>query len=233
MKERPIAFTDGLVDLVVSGRKTQTRRCVGKRFTGDRWRVDVFDEDKGTAEMVHPEHGRHRLKCPYGGKGTGLYLRQGWKTPEAWDDTSPSDYVESWEDEPHRAPIVTTSNGLMRGEWPPFKYGDPWSTPGRVRAPMHMPRALAIHRATVSSLRLELVNAITEDDARAEGVDPLEHIGPDQRAPVAFPPEVSQATHPHMIAFAALWDRINFGRGLGCAARPWVWVVGLENPRSR
>jgi hypothetical protein len=229
MKERPIAFTDGLVDLVVDGSKTQTRRALGRRYLGDRWRLEKLEG--AVAHMRHPEHGLHRVRCPYGGPGDTLWIRQGWKTPEAWDHLSPTDFVETWSDALERAPIMLTSNGRRIGDWLPLQadaLAD--STPGRVRAPMHLPHALAVHRVTVASLRVEPVTSISEADAKAEGVDVSDSdLGILQTMAYA----AGAAFERHTSAFFSLWDEINHRRGLGIDAKPWTWVIEMSNPRTR
>jgi len=233
MKERPIAFTDGLVDLVVDGSKTQTRRALGRKFVGDRWRLERLEG--AVAHMRHPEHGLHRVRCPYGGPGDTLWIRQGWKTPEAWDGFSPVDLVGVFDGEGERVPIMLTSNGRRFGDWDlspgieSFEFA-PDQDPGRVRAPMHLPHALAVHRVTVESLRVEPVTSISEADAKAEGVDVSDSdLGLLQTMAYA----AGAAFERHTSAFFSLWDEINRRRGLGIDAKPWVWVVEMSNPRTR
>ena len=150
--------------------------------------------------------------------GTRYGFARDGQTPEAWDHLSPTSFVETWSDALERAPIVLTADGRRLGDWLPLQadaLAD--STPGRVRAPMHLPHALAVHRVTVKSLRVEPVTSISEADAKAEGVD---MDGPDL-GPL------------HRPAFFSLWDDINRRRGLGVDACPWVWVVEMSEPRAR
>jgi hypothetical protein len=60
--------------------------------------------------------------------------------------------------------------------------------------------------------RIERVQAITENGARAEGVEPT---------------LVGHRWH-YREAFAELWDRINARRGYGWDVDPWVWVLRFE-----
>jgi hypothetical protein len=77
------------------------------------------------------------------------------------------------------------------------------------------------------SVRVERLRAITENDARAEGVEPISGLGADQRLP--HPEGASwgrtSGTHPYTVAFACLWDKINADRGYPWINDPWVWAV--------
>ena len=60
---------------------------------------------------------------------------------------------------------------------------------------------------------MERVQDISEEDAKAEGIDYDNIAGSDRQ-------------HPY--GFMALWDRINFKRGYGWGANPWVWVLAFD-----
>jgi hypothetical protein len=89
-------------------------------------------------------------------------------------------YAATWDD---RYP--------MRGHWCPS---------------IHMPRWASRLNLEVEAVRVERLQAITEEDARAEGATPR------------CPEETARD------AFMALWDRIN-GKRAPWSANPWVWVV--------
>jgi hypothetical protein len=54
---------------------------------------------------------------------------------------------------------------------------------------------------------------------------PLSSVSPTQR--IAGDSR-TQATHPHCVAFAVLWDHIN-GKRAPWASNPWVWVLEWSN----
>lgn len=76
---------------------------------------------------------------------------------------------------------------------------------------IHMPLWASRLPLWVDAVRVERVAAISEEDAKAEGVEPL----PGQTGAFA-----------HYAAFHALWDDINGDRP-GCSfdVDPWVWVI--------
>lgn len=99
----------------------------------------------------------------------------------------------------------------------------------RRRSAIHLPRWASRLTLDVTAVRVERLQEITEEDARAEGVDPGDDIPPgflDGRG-------LERARS----SFAALWDRVNGKRdGASWADSPWVWVVSFkavpQEPRS-
>lgn len=88
-----------------------------------------------------------------------------------------------------------------------------------------MPRWASRITLEITDVRVERVQEITEEDARAEG----------------FPGERWATGHGDYseIApseqFRELWDKLNASRGFGWDANPWVWVIEFkrieESPR--
>jgi hypothetical protein len=108
------------------------------------------------------------------------------------------------------APILYQADGYIRhramwgirykGQMPPF--GKRW------RPSIHMPRWASRITLTITDVRVERVQDISEADAKAEGVlmddpDAIFYSG----------------------MFAHLWNTIYHKRGLGWDANPWVWVI--------
>lgn len=94
----------------------------------------------------------------------------------------------------------------------------PWK-PG-----IHLPRWGSRIEIEVRDVRLERLQDITEDDAKAEGVRPFfevyDKIGKDQRICTG---ELAR-DFPYRASFACLWDEINGERALW-SSNPWTWVV--------
>lgn len=67
----------------------------------------------------------------------------------------------------------------------------------------------------VTAIRVERLHDITEEDARAEGVEP------------DFGNANTCAGRDYRRSFERLWDLIN-GERASWASNPWVWVVGYK-----
>jgi hypothetical protein len=75
-----------------------------------------------------------------------------------------------------------------------------------------MPRWASRLTLTVTDVRVQRVQEISEADAVAEGVTPSEE-----------PNEMKWEHYaPHGVAFRTLWDSLNAKRGYGWDANPWV-----------
>jgi hypothetical protein len=181
MKERPIPFSGATVRALLDGRKTQTRRGV-KGFA-----LKLLQPDNFTPEYVAPpENGN----SPYGYAGDRLYVRETWAQPTMLDP-GPTFYRADYPDA-----VLGKYENLPPAEaitWKPS---------------IHMPRALSRITLEVTGVRVERLQACTDDDAWAEGC-------PDD------------ATWP-LDWYRALWDSLNATRGYGWDVNPWVWVVELR-----
>ena len=82
-----------------------------------------------------------------------------------------------------------------------------------------MPRWASRLTLEITAVRVERLQEISEDDARAEGFSVTEHAGMD----AAFGEAIAKAW------FRKLWNSINAKRGYGWSANPWVWVVSFKS----
>jgi hypothetical protein len=217
MAERPILFSDALVRAILDGRKTVTRRPVAKSngdLSSGSWSMfDHATAKKGKTLFAgqdclyvpggNDEH--HRLYPRYD-VGDRLWVR------EAWTGLSLGDYEEIT-GPPSRFPQYVewryrASDPLASLDRDTREYGYPPS--------IHMPRRASRITLEVTDVRVERVQDITEEQARAEGM-----------------PE-----HPDALnwrcrnSFMDTWDTIYAGRtdkpGLDWASNPWVWVVEFK-----
>jgi hypothetical protein len=81
---------------------------------------------------------------------------------------------------------------------------------------IHMPRWASRITQKVVGVRAERLQDITEEDAKAEGVDTLE---------VTILGDTSLS---YRMAFEVLWDSIYAKCGMGWEVNPWVFVEELE-----
>jgi len=200
MKERPILFTGAMVRAILAGGKTQTRRVVDSgRLCKKQLAAGVITTD---SDM---ENGWQRLVpfCPYGLPGSTLWIKETWK-PTTAHVGPPETFVRYRADDGRRS-VDHTMGGSQSDKWRPSIY---------------MPRWASRITLKVLSVRVERVQEISQEDARAEGVT-LPHIG------------TARELMSHRLAFEALWDSINAKKPCrGWASNPWVWVVEFKVVRS-
>ena len=194
-KERPILFSGAMVRAILDGRKTQTRRVVKaeipEQLTHVR-RLTNANGDEGAVITEHPDMRAGQLAasvwCPYGKVGSRLWVRE-------------AHYVE-------RAPSEGETGFIL------YKATDHEAPVSKWRPSIHMPRWASRILLEVVGVRVERLNDISEDDAKAEGVDP--------NGPVGYIPAVMEMGMCRY-QYANLWVSIN-GPG-SWEKNPWVWVV--------
>lgn len=221
MKERPILMSAPMVRAILAGTKTQTRRVVRHPNIADveewapptnedpRWELGYRPTGGAGASLGH-------VRCPYGGPGDRLWVR------ETWGLHIHTDYT-CW----NRDSIRGRSPEDLACSWALAYAADATSVYDFWRPSIHMPRWASRITLDVTSVRVERLQDITEEDARAEGVEPMKGVGADQ--PIIDVPRRgrTQGTHPHVLAFAVLWDTIN-GKRAHWQSNPWVWVISFR-----
>lgn len=152
MADLPISFSAPMVRALLDGNKTQTRRALRPQPRGHVWRYG-WEHDKGATWS--DDAGHHKLRIWAGNR---LYVREHWRTEKAYDDLSPS---EMGGEEPVR---YLADNLLQTWGFPTAHF-----EAGRHRQAMHMPRWASRLTLTVTDVRVERLQAISEADAVAEG----------------------------------------------------------------
>ena len=220
MKEHPIIFSAPMVRANHAGRKWMTRRVVKPPF-----------EMHANGFLTRPDGHGGRLgpyPCPYGASGDRIWVRERWATSIGCDGTRP-------------AILETPGNGYG---WPVWfaaddavwwrgasQGGSAFVNRGRWRASFHMPRWACRDVYTVTKVRVERLQAITREDAIAEGVGCCVEL-PETETPCTCCgcclPE--DGCGPVQM-YRDLWDALN-GKRPGCswADNPWVWVIEYDNP---
>lgn len=201
--ERPILFDAEMVRAILAGRKTQTRRIVQPQ-PGDEWHPASYGEvhklrdgefvfRNGEPVVIgwgpSNHDGGEAFPCPYGKPGDRLWVREAWgEHPEIEACTC------------YKADPGHKYDGI---KWKPS---------------IHMPRARCRMRLEVTDVRVERLQDISEEDAKAEGIEIIQggfyknYLGG----------EVAGCSSPEL-SFYSLWESIN---GIGSWDKnPWVWAL--------
>lgn len=104
--------------------------------------------------------------------------------------------------------------------------GGPW------KPSIHMPRLASRITLEVTGVRVERLNDISEDDAKAEGIERVggqTSCNPWRNYLKGKPGEMTLDCSSAVRSFQTLWSTIHAADGQnGWAANPWVWVVGFR-----
>ena len=211
MKERPILMSAPMVCATLDDRKTQTRRVMKSQpvdvchvigFSGNNW---GYLQQTG---LAIDDHAEKWIPCPYE-VGMRLWVRETWcplDAPDHFADPSkPKDFM-----------IYGRRNGAAyraecndaEGERCRKELGYRW------RPSIFMPRWASRITLEITEVRVERLQEISEEDARAEGVRPVN--------------EQVELLGEYRIGYVKLWDSLNAKRGLGWDKNPWVWVIGFK-----
>jgi len=200
-KERPIPFKAAMVRALLDGSKTQTRRVVKPQPT-------MYEPGQCVAvsDMINDQ-----LVCPYGQRGDRLWVRETWvEDPEddgTWHYTQYMGCKGSpLSDIPKR--FQKPDHCIFRADWD--GHDMVW------RPSIHMPRWASRILLEVVSVRVERLNAISDNDCYEEGAQAW-------AAETVKPGEKYSSIRA---AYRALWEQIN-GAG-SWDANPWVWVVEFK-----
>lgn len=222
MTDRPILFSAPMVRAILDGRKTQTRRVMRTNHVGYRsfLRWDGRPHTRAMMACSNGDPGRpessvfcedNRIGVP----GDRLWVRETWRYHDWTNDGLP--WIAYAADGCHRLCEIIPDEWSDRVE-------DVWTTLSdqkntaidgvardrRWRPSIFLPRWASRLTLDVVSVRVERLQAITEEDARAEGV--------------AVDPAALASGATHRQAFADLWDSLNAKRA-PWASDPWVWRV--------
>ncbi|HBP4857159.1 TPA: hypothetical protein L5610_002416 [Pseudomonas aeruginosa] len=215
MKERPILFTGPMVRAILEGRKTVTRRVVKPQpdFLGSM--VDPNTPFKTLDAGLHA-----RITCPYGEPGDRLWVRETWHVGKPHDKTAPADILAPLLAEGRGITVLYTAGGWQSigpaGREEPI-YPDDQPLPdwaGKGRPSIHMPRWACRILLEITAVRVERLQDISEEQARAEGY------------PAERECETGGSGLDAWLWFRSLWGGINGPEAF--TANPWVWVIEFK-----
>lgn len=200
--EKPIIFSAEMVQAILEGRKTQTRRVAKGTFR--KFEGGYSFNGKGlrlTKEFF----------CPYGQPGDRLWVKE-----KVVVDRFGFPSVPLW--------AAKYNGGEIRFHTPAEVHK---TDPVGVYSPRFMPRWAARLFLEIVEVRVEKLQDISNDDAVAEGVEFDEEHGNGWKeyGPGAWPGVAAWVEAKD--SFMNLWQVIN-GKRAPWASNPWVWVIEFK-----
>lgn len=199
MKHIPILFSTEMVQAILDGRKTMTRRAVKlpENASDPYWSID-------NNEWLFFKNGwgGNKLKCPYGQLGDVLWVRESWRT------------VGGYSEKPDYS--VMSKKDFV------YKANEDWNGP--FKPSIHMPKSACRIFLQVTDVRVERLREISEDDAVAEGANKMYEAG--FGGFYLDEPEIIDYDADYRTGFKKIWQSIN---GVASwYANPWVWVISFK-----
>lgn len=223
----PILFNTDMVQAILDGRKTVTRRIVKPPYfiQGDendkRTLIALRTAPKGS--KLYREIGRMPYPdSPYN-PGDTLYVRETWAWEPCWDcgmDTEEHNCCDKFAHKIFNHDKKAYGCYMYRASCEDNVYPsvDKW------HPSIHMPKEAARIWLKVTDVRVERLRDITEEQAEKEG-------GIDNRGFVNSPENEYNNLHTAKEHFMQIWnstikktDRDRYGWD----ASPWVWVIEFE-----
>ncbi|MEA5432595.1 hypothetical protein VBS76_14880 [Klebsiella variicola] len=216
MKERGMIFNGEMVRAILDGRKTQTRRIMKPQPEpcprgGHWWPSNVFKT------MLHVEDEMQNGKggwgglvgdaCPFGDVGDRIWVRETWAEAGA------------------SAPDLKLYRANYPEHVPSIYENVPPAEEIRWTPSIHMPRTASRIQLEITDVRVERLNAISEEDAEAEGID-MEALYDSQDCYDCIADHNITGRPTVTGAFKYLWESI-YGEE-GWKSNPWVWVIEFK-----
>lgn len=207
-------FSGPMVRAILEGRKTVTRRPIKPSMRGFDVSFELHQQDDGSWRPMHTfdescmddQGTEHPVVCPFGKPGDRLWVRETWYCDHFEVMRGPYlkpadlDVTEARDD----GTLVYAADGLT-----PYEADQPVWKPS-----IHMPRWASRILLEVTDVRVERLQDISDNQARAEGY------------PASREAETGGSDMDAWLWFRTLWGEIN-GRE-AFADNPWVWVVEFK-----
>ena len=207
MKERPIIFSADMVQAILDGRKTQTRRVI-KVTKKTEWLLTY----NWTDEYIKNPDNYLVDDCPYGLVGDRLWVRETW-----YNSIHSDGFGEDGNEIVHDCAAYKSTGTFQCGKDDPIAYKR------KYKSPIFMPRWASRITLEITDIRVERVQDISEEDCCLEVGAALEYPGP---GPEPYKRQMKEV-------FAYTWDSLNAKRGYPWSDNPWVWVIEFERlPQS-
>lgn len=205
IRARPILFSGPMVRAIFADKKTMTRRVMSPQPPDwiTSFGFSCFTPTghiSGRGSYADKGPGEKFFRCKYGLNPEQLWVRETWSPDHAA-------FYPNF-------PVVYRADQMI-GDWE-IENGKVFSSeakaffPFKWRPSIFMPRCFCRIILEITSVKVERLQAITEDDAVAEGCDE----------------SLNYSARAH---FARLWSEINRKRnGRRWVDNPWVWCVSFK-----
>lgn len=224
MTGRPILFSPAMACALLEGRKSQTRRMVEPQPQPNGGKglhpVEPYHTPQGKWTWVLSGtgmgDGTSGQYCRYGEPGDVLWVKEAWRTEPKHDKLRPSE--------------ISPGSPILHSAGTGLTFPSPlW---GRSRHGRYMPRWASRLTLELTDVRVERLQAITEADAIAEGIEPV-LTGAGERCGWLDYEHTGPGTGYYLEAvnsYDSLWESIH-GAG-SWEANPWVWVLTFKVHRG-
>lgn len=213
MKEHPILFSGPMINAILEGRKTQTRRVVKSTLIINQAEFECGNRPHVTHSEPNLQH-YVDTDCPFGQIGDRLWVRETFcmGVIEEHDASEPgdrylyvddSDYGDGKQYPIYKQWVLGEGIDFDEVKWKPS---------------IHMPRSASRILLEITAIRVERLKDISESDAVAEG-GPKSHPSID-RVSRSLGFKNWSCSH-----FAQTWDWDNTVKW---EVNPWVWVVEFK-----
>ncbi|EMM2809455.1 TPA: ASCH domain-containing protein [Klebsiella pneumoniae] len=212
MTERGMIFNGEMVRAILDGRKTQTRRIMkvqpesnqlGLLLITDSTKHSDIGKYHWAESNATGNHVRSKLfSCPFGAVGDRIWVRETWAEAGA------------------SAPDLKLYRANYPEHVPSIYENVPPAEEIRWTPSIHMPRTASRILLEITDVRVERLNAISQEDAQAEG---MELTG--WRPTYSDPDSGGEVMTPYD-NFAELWSSIYGDESW--KANPWVWVISFK-----
>lgn len=219
MADRPIIFSGPMVQALLAGRKSQTRRVLKPQPVGrPELHEPMSDEDPYWAVFDADEIAT-RVRVPFA-VGDRLYVREA----HYLSDTGDYEIAVCAED----ADAVREHFDLINGIAAQHNLAETWRAPHlKLRPSIHMPRWASRLTLLVTGVQVMRLQDISEADAVSEGITAL----PNSNGPNFYTREIwrhggciaSHNTPTALGCFRGLWEDIHGQEAWG--ENPWVVAV--------
>lgn len=216
-KERPLLMRPEMAKASLARTKTQTRRAMNPQPIHE---VESCTNGWYQADPGASSSGNTPFGCPYGKPGDLLWVKEThWRWGRWVRNGLTKRGKPAWrfkvvkrQDRPFEAAFEDLNDPPLRktkSGWNRTQLG--WHK----RPSIFMPRRASRLILEIVSVRVQRLQDISEEDAKAEGVPSASYY--------INPLTSSRAAYSHVKAFRGLWESIN-GKG-SWNKNPYVWVV--------